>query len=471
MDRRHVISLIALSVILAMSSIFQMGYANAYPNTAVNSFRIFLNESDYGPFTEDTFTWVWSAVLNVYFIGFIVGSVAAVPLADYSGRKWCLLFGNATNFVAAVLSTLSTAFLLPGLFVTSRVVFAVAAGISMNSLVLLLQESAPVQLRGLMSFNAEMAFVATNMLGALAGMRTVLGTNLVWLTGLACIPALLSVFMAIYFPDSPRYLLNRKKNRRLAEKSVQFYHGSDEQETSKVLTSYEKEADGNNGSLRELVSTKHVRFGLFLGVTALQATTSVWPIVYYSTDFLIRENIDPDAAELTSTIMLFVSCISTVVGMIMIERYPRRRLLLSCGFANMGALTLFVVSAQLQFLFASSKYGCIVAVVLHGISYSIALGPISWFITAELVPLQFRALSQSLALSFNQTAALILCFITLPLYDKIGSYVLLPSFVVPGFEEERRRTHRPTRSTVTQGRITGQKFQENPGKSRTNSHL
>ncbi|VDL70375.1 unnamed protein product [Nippostrongylus brasiliensis] len=385
MERRHVISLIALSVILAMSSIFQMGYANAYPNTAVNSFRIFLNESDYGPFTEDTFTWVWSAVLNVYFIGFIVGSVAAVPLADYSGRKWCLLFGNTTNFVAAVLSTLSTAFLLPGLFVISRVVFAVAAGISMNSLVLLLQESAPVQLRGLMSFNAEMAFVATNMLGALAGMRTVLGTNLVWLTGLACIPALLSVFMAIYFPDSPRYLLNRKKNRRLAEKSVQFYHGSDEQETSKVLTSYEKEADGNNGSLRELVSTKHVRFGLFL-----------------------------------------------VVGMIMIERYPRRRLLLSCGFANMGALTLFVVSAQLQFLFASSKYGCIVAVVLHGISYSIALGPISWFITAELVPLQFRALSQSLALSFNQTAALILCFITLPLYDKIGSYVLLPLFVVPG---------------------------------------
>ncbi|PIO55043.1 hypothetical protein TELCIR_23576, partial [Teladorsagia circumcincta] len=45
------------------------------------------------------------------------------------------------------------------------------------------KESAPVSLRGLMSFNAEMAFVVTNMLGALAGMGSVLGTKLGWLVG------------------------------------------------------------------------------------------------------------------------------------------------------------------------------------------------------------------------------------------------------------------------------------------------
>lgn len=36
-----------------------MGYANAYPNTAVNSFRTYLNESQNGQITEKTFTWVW----------------------------------------------------------------------------------------------------------------------------------------------------------------------------------------------------------------------------------------------------------------------------------------------------------------------------------------------------------------------------------------------------------------------------
>ncbi|KAK6041417.1 hypothetical protein COOONC_21078, partial [Cooperia oncophora] len=136
-----------------------------------------------------------------------------------------LVCGNSTNFVAAVLSTAAIIWLIPSLFIISRIIFAVGAGISMNSLVLLLQESAPVSLRGLMSFNAEMAFVVTNMLGALAGMGSVLGTKLGWLVGLACIPAMFSILMALYFHDSPRFLLVKRKKRKMAEESVEFYHG------------------------------------------------------------------------------------------------------------------------------------------------------------------------------------------------------------------------------------------------------
>lgn len=238
--------------------------------------------------------------------------------------------------------------------------------------------------------------------------------------------------MALYFPESPRFLLIKRRKRDLAEKSVHFYHGVDELQTAKVLTSYEKEAQEANGTIKEMLYKKHVRSGLLLGVIALQATTSIWPILYYSTEFLIRANIDEDTAELTSTVMLFVSCTSTVIGMVAVERQPRRRLLLGCGFVNMSALALFVLCSQLQPAWDDAKYGCIVAVVLHGISYSFALGPISWFITAELVPLEFRALCQSVALSLNQTIALILCFVTLPLYDEVGSSILLALFVVPG---------------------------------------
>ncbi|KJH43909.1 hypothetical protein DICVIV_10070 [Dictyocaulus viviparus] len=118
--------------------------------------------------------------------------------------------------------------------------------------------------------------------------------------------------------------------------------------------------------------------------------------------------------------------------MIIVETQPRRCLLLSCGFINMLALSFFVLCSQLQSIVDSFKYGCIISVVIHGISYSVALGPISWFITAEVVPLQFRALSQALALSCNQTIALVLCFVTLPLYDRLGSVVLLPLFIIPG---------------------------------------
>jgi len=55
---------------------------------------------------------------------------------------------------------------------------------------------------------------------------------------------------------------------------------------------------------------------------------------------------------------------------------------------------------------------------------SFALGPIAWFITAELVPQSHRSLTQSIALSFNQLMSLVLGFVTLPAYDLVWFYHL-----------------------------------------------
>lgn len=64
--------------------------------------------------------------------------------------------------------------------------------------------------------------------------------------------------------------------------------------------------------------------------------------------------------------------------------------------------------------------------------FSFATGPIAWFITAELSPIDYRSLMQSTALSINQLIALLLCFITLPLYNVMESYTLIPLFIIPG---------------------------------------
>lgn len=65
--------------------------------------------------------------------------------------------------------------------------------------------------------------------------------------------ALVSILMALYFPESPRFLLIKRRKRDLAEKSVHFYHGVDELQTAKVLTSYEKEAQEANGTIKEML--------------------------------------------------------------------------------------------------------------------------------------------------------------------------------------------------------------------------
>lgn len=50
-----------------------------------------------------------------------------------------------------------------------------------NRKLYLFQESSPSHMRGLISFNAEMAFVITNLIGGLFGMQSILGQNIVGL--------------------------------------------------------------------------------------------------------------------------------------------------------------------------------------------------------------------------------------------------------------------------------------------------
>ncbi|PAV65012.1 hypothetical protein WR25_08339 [Diploscapter pachys] len=163
----------------------------------------------------------------------------------------------------------------------------------------------------------------------------------------------------------------------------------------------------------------------------LHVTLSLWPMLYYSTEFLTRANISNETAELMSNVMLFVSSFSTLLGMFIVESLPRRFLLLSTAVVNVSSVLFFSLFAHFQYLWDPLKYGCIIALIIWGMSYSIALGPIAWFLTAELVPLDVRAAAVSLSLCINQLTALIFCFVTLPLYSAFGALVLIPLFVLP----------------------------------------
>ncbi|GMR60854.1 hypothetical protein PMAYCL1PPCAC_31049, partial [Pristionchus mayeri] len=437
--------LLLYGALLSFSSIFQMGYSNAYPNTSIETFKVYLNDSFDGQLDPPSFSWIWSAVLNIWFIGFAVGSLLSVPIADRIGRKSCLMIGNAGNVISATLSCLAIPLNLWWLYMASRLLFAVSAAISMNSLILLLQESSPSSLRGTMSFYAEMAFVVTNAVGVVCGMRIVLGENLLLLTGLAIIPAVFSLLIVWPFHESPKFLLLKRKDAEAAKKSLRFYQNADAEECDRFLSEAEEETskDGKMdneapASVFDFLRVPHLKKGLLLGILSLQLTTSIWPIIYFSTEFLVRANIDAMTAEGVSTLMLLFSTLSTVIGMVVVERFSRRKIFLSFATINVSALILFVVSASLQHWCDSCKYGCIAAICLHGISYSLAVGPIAWFITAELVPLSHRATAQSVALCINQSLGLVFSFITLPLYDLIesfglsGSLIFIPLFIIPG---------------------------------------
>ncbi|PAV90512.1 hypothetical protein WR25_27161 [Diploscapter pachys] len=60
-----------------------------------------------------------------------------------------------------------------------------------------------------------------------------------------------------------------------------------------------------------------------------------------------------------------------------------------------------------------------------------AVGPISWFLSSELVPQRHRSQMQSICYAINTIMVVISSFSILPLYGKIGSYSFLLLYVGP----------------------------------------
>ncbi|ETN76379.1 hypothetical protein NECAME_11733, partial [Necator americanus] len=123
---------------------FPEGYSNSYPNTSYKSFQQLINDSYInrgveGGISENLYIWIWSAVLNVWFLGYLLGTFVTPYFTEQYGRKRTLLGSSVIALIGSVLSFLSVTLSVPELFFVSRVVSSMSSGISFGTLILFLQ--------------------------------------------------------------------------------------------------------------------------------------------------------------------------------------------------------------------------------------------------------------------------------------------------------------------------------------------
>uniref|UniRef100_A0A914V387 Major facilitator superfamily (MFS) profile domain-containing protein n=1 Tax=Plectus sambesii TaxID=2011161 RepID=A0A914V387_9BILA len=81
---------VLLMLLISFTSMFQLGYVIGYPNTAFDSFKNFINESltkRGDEVNENQFNWIWSAMLSMWSVGFLIGTVVTPFIAEKYGRK------------------------------------------------------------------------------------------------------------------------------------------------------------------------------------------------------------------------------------------------------------------------------------------------------------------------------------------------------------------------------------------------
>uniref|UniRef100_A0A914DCF8 Major facilitator superfamily (MFS) profile domain-containing protein n=1 Tax=Acrobeloides nanus TaxID=290746 RepID=A0A914DCF8_9BILA len=421
--RGKIIRIIVLYSIYSFVVNFQDAYSNAYPNTSINSFRNYINGSyisrgNHNGITVGAYVWLWSFYLNVNFIGFLVGTFATPYITDNYGRK----VGSTISIVGTILMSISIWANSPELLIIGRFICSAATGISFGSLILFVQETTPTRLRGTASFLSETLYVFTNVVG--------MGF------GLALIPTSIALVLTFFLKETPKFLLINKNKREEAEEAIEFYQGKCENH-EEILGEIIKESEcekcytSTRQGLIEVFKTPHLRKALFIGIIALQLMKAYWPLTYLSSNILMTHFSDT-AAEYASFGFSFANFIACIAGNFVIDKFGRRPMLLINGVINTFCLILYIVFDRLTFYSNENfKYGCIVTIVVYGITYGLALGPIAYFITSELTPQQYRALVQSIALVIDCAVNFIFSFATMPVYDAIGVWAFIPLFIVP----------------------------------------
>ncbi|WWC96623.1 hypothetical protein V866_003494 [Kwoniella sp. B9012] len=343
---------------------------------------------------------LWVSIIQV---GEVVGSLAAGPIGDYSGRKGGLLSAIILLAIGVVLQMIIVG--SGALLTVGRLIAGAGIGIISNAAPLYLSEIPPVEIRGACVSSWQLMLAIGQVIGACVGLgahtlestaswRIPVGINLVWVV------LLFGVLFIV--PESPRWLLYRGKEAK-AERALKKIHaGSDYQDSlvqeqlAILNKSREEEAESSSSVSRWSDLWKNPverrKFIATVGILVSQQISGVQFIFSYTTTFFTLVGLKD-----TFIITIIVDCIE-VIGVIasffVVNRFGRRPLLLYTGVFMLFTLlvvgALGAVAGQGErfepYLADHPSFGKAVAamICLYVFAFNVAWGPLAWVVAAEM---------------------------------------------------------------------------------------
>ncbi|KAI1701612.1 sugar transporter domain-containing protein [Ditylenchus destructor] len=407
-----------------------------YTNTAEKSFRDFINESytrrGY-TLSPDAAMWLWSFVLNCFLAGNFIGGIFTPLLTDNLGRRFTLIFGMIGNTAACVLGSVAIYIHSPELFILSRVFGGAMSSVNFGGLTLILMECPPTELRGTCYFASGTTFAAAMLIGALAGMKEALGSNIFLLVAVTAIPTIAGTLLSLPIQESPKFLLIKRKDTEAAKKSLIFYqgHNIDTNNLIEEIRLEEEDETTDKSSwviLKEMFTIPYLRTAMYLGLCALQLINGIWGITYE----ILEAHFSGQLSGISASAYLGVNLVAGVLGTLVIGRVSRKWMLILSGFANIIALG-FYIGFDRMFDLNTKLYGmlCLSAILVYYLSNGIGYGIISFYITGELLPQLHRSLGQTVVFSISLLVSFALSMVTLPAYESYNVWVFIPLFIVP----------------------------------------
>lgn len=361
--------------------------------------------------------WV-AAALN---IGAIFGAIFSGPVSDKWGRRPAIMLAAAIFMVASVGCAEAPSV---SILFFARLWLGVAIGGTTQIVPVYVAELAPSDRRGGLVSLFQLAFSLGLLLAFFVGYE-LSGSSECWrpMFLLGAVPALFLALGMLLLPESPRWLLHHQQEQHAVSTlyKLRGHHETVRHELKAVLASEDTEVRG--GGWAEL-KRPWLRPALIaaLGIAALSQLSGPNVIVYYAPIIFSQAGLAHSAALLTSVSVGVTSTLTTAMGIALIDKVGRRRMMLV--MLPFAALSLFLLGA----VFLSStppsgfRMALMVASLLGYIFFNFgSLSVAVWLVAAEVFPLAIRSKAMGMASATVWFSDTIVSLVTLSLVEMMGT--------------------------------------------------
>lgn len=374
--------------------------------------------------------WAMSSALA----GCLAGAMISGFATDRFGRKKVLIAAAVMFTVSAVWTALAGDY---NSFVIARIIGGIGIGLASNVSPIYIAEMSPPSMRG--------KFVSINQLTIVIGVFAAQLVNLGignlhplpadattpelllkswngqqgwrWMFAAEVIPAALFFLLALIIPESPRWLLQRRRTEEARGILIKI---GGESYAAKEMADVAASLHGASEKInyRELFRAplfKVLLLGIFLAV--LQQWCGINVIFNYAEEVFEAAGYGVTGMLGCAVLTGAVNLLFTFVAISMVDRWGRRPLML------MGSAGLTIIYAILgTCYFYGVKGPIMVIIVLAAIAvYAMTFAPIVWVLISEIFPNRIRGAAVSISVSALWIACFALTFTFPPINAALGS--------------------------------------------------
>ncbi|MEQ8910275.1 MAG: sugar porter family MFS transporter [Vicingaceae bacterium] len=347
--------------------------------------------------------------------GTVLGALFGNHPTDQWGRKKTLLFIGLCFFISAIGSALANHTYV---FIFFRFVGGIAIGVSTIAVPAYITEISKAELRGRRVALYQFSIV----LGILVAMSSNYALQFIedaawrWMLAVEALPALFYCILVVKLDESPKWL--GMKGRRKQAVEIADRIGLDWQEKKESLKELKPSLSFFRRNKRALFWVIALAFfNQFSGINA---------ILYYAPRIFETAGLATSAAFLGSVGIGVVNLVFTLLGMYLIDRWGRKKLMHLGSIGYILSLTVIAIAFYAEWSGIIVVWSTMAFIAAHAVGQ----GTVIWVFIAEVFPVESRAQGQAVGSSVHWVlAAAIPAFIPV-LFTSVGPAVVFSGFAL-----------------------------------------